>query len=789
MSLIKVLPYQEGLEQMARLAIRRSLIPVFGAGFTAGCPSACGVVPDANDALSSMRDMVCESSTCPFTYQDLSEMNFFEISDLFFEYTSAEKRAEYFEKCYTDVHLYPHQIKFLMDINWPYAYTINVDDGIEKNSDFNVILPYHKFRRPKTSKKLLYKLHGDASYESKYLDDQNNIVFSQKQYMQAITDESNTDIYDSLLSDYSQQNLVFIGCSLQAEQDLQFIYEKSKAFKSDTYRIVLRKSEPSLKEQQKLRQHGINEIVLIEDYERFYEDLLQVYSEQLSVSRESLYSYFNPAIISYTDKKTSLSLLSGNDVFDYQNNRFMKGAFHVLRSPVDAIVKDLEKNSYVLLKGRRFSGKTYCLCSIAEYYKTKDIYFFPSTSYVDEDVIQKIFDTVQNSLFLFDSNSISPSVYGLIVDYSSSLKENNNLMVIAANTNDNYLLSKLSCNVIDLFNTFDDKELKLIKKALDSFGLICRRKKQTNIDFLFILKEKQNIEIALPLETRPQFTQNEKAVLVALCALDKLYNSDLVALSFAQRELDLFCKKLSPIVEIVSVGKDEVTRHSSKKLVHNSKIALIQLLNDFDSQDITLSIRKLVRCFKKDYSRKRLYIEIILFDTINQIFADHPDSKSLIYNIYTDLQPLLKDDLHYWLQRAKSIYRTTNDATLLDEAYTYAQKAYADGNDSISIKAALTISLILCAIAEQETSPKSLHIYESAVVYAYEAVFSEYFRVYPTYLNSELAIGKNTRSERRITKACEVVRACSENEDYTIKSMQILDQFQKLKSKKQSQEK
>lgn len=74
-------------------------------------------------------------------------------------------------------------------------------------------------------------------------------------------------------------------------------------------------------------------------------------------------------------------------------------------------------------------------------------------------------------------------------------------------------------------------------------------------------------------------------------------------------------------------------------------------------------------------------------------------------------------------------------------------------------------------------------------MYAYEAVFSEYFRVYPTYLNSELAIGKNTRSERRITKACEVVRACSENEDYTIKSMQILDQFQKLKSKKQSQEK
>lgn len=784
MSLIDIMPYQEGLSQMARLAKKRVLIPVFGAGFTAGCEAASGVVPNAEDALISMRKMICNSTKkCPITSEELNEMNFFEVSDLFFEYTTVKERAEYFEKYYTNVRLFPQQENFLRNISWPYAYTINIDDGIEKNSDFNIVLPYHKFRRPMTSKKLLYKLHGDANYESLYLDNQNNIVFSQKQYMQAITDENNKDIYDSLLSDFSQQNLLFIGCSLQEEQDLQYIYEKSKEFKSDTYRFILRNSEPNAKEQLKLKSHGINKIIIVENYEKFYEDFMHAYNEYMSLEREEVYNYFNPNIVDFKELTKSLKLLSGETIFDFEKNQFMKGSFHILRTAVNSIKEELKKNSYVLLKGRRFSGKTYCLCSIAEFYRTKDIYYFPSTSYVDEEVIQKIFDIAQNSLFLFDSNSITSSVYSLIVGYASSLKDNNNLMVIAANTNDNYLLSKLNCNVIDVFNTFDYDEIKLSRKALESFGLIYRRNNETNIDFLISLKEKQNIKISLPFDNTIQFTQNEKAVLIALCALDKLYNSDLVTLNFTQKELEQLCNKISPIIEVVAVNKDEVTRHSATKLVHNSKIALIQLLNNFSLTDITYSIVRLVEKFKKDYSRRRLYIEIILFDTINQIFANHPDSKLLIYEIYTALQTILKDDLHYWLQRAKSIYRTTNDLNLLDDAYTYAQKAYVDGNASISIKAALTISLILCSIAENKNQEEKIHHYEAAVIYAYESVFSEYFRIYPTYLNTELAIGRNTQSQRRITDACKMVKRNSENSDYIDKSEQILNRLEELKKK------
>ena len=73
-----------------------------------------------------------------------------------------------------------------------------------------------------------------------------------------------------LLSDYGQRHLLFIGCSLQAEEDLVYVYNKSLTFQQDTYRIVLRTKTPDIIEQQNLKKHGINEIILVENYEQFY---------------------------------------------------------------------------------------------------------------------------------------------------------------------------------------------------------------------------------------------------------------------------------------------------------------------------------------------------------------------------------------------------------------------------------------------------------------------------------------------------------------------------------------
>lgn len=781
MGIIPIVQYQDGLEQLASFALKRELIPFFGAGFTSGCHSCEGSVPDANSAMVSMRNLILKFSSL-FSKTELEALDFFKLSDLFFEYVPAEDRTLYFEQNYTGVTLYSHQCEFLSAIDWPYAYTINVDDGIENSSHFTPILPYHKLRRPKTSKKLLYKLHGDALYESTYRGEGENIVFSQSQYLQAITNENNTDIYQQLLADYGQRHLLFIGCSLQSEQDLVYIYQKSMEYHQDTYRIVLRTKIPEIMEQQNLKKHGINEIILVDDYEQFYSDFLVRYKELQEKSRDTIYEYINPAVIATQDKNESLKLLAGSAIFDGTENQFTKGAFHILRDAVNQIARDLKSNTCVLLKGRRFSGKTYVLCSLTERFKTKDVFYFPSATFADEEIVERLLNNCKNSLFLFDSNSITPDVYGLLLKSGALLEEKKNKLVVAINSSDNYMPTQLKCSFIELSNQFHDgSEITLSRKALDSFGLTRRKLGQTNIDFLYTLKHEQNVELPFNEKNNQPYTLPEKRVLFVLCALDKLYYSDLIALNFTQREIATICTKLEPLIEVVPTGPNESTRHSSKKLVHNSKIALTETIKYFTEDDIYDSILYVVRRFHMDYSRRRLYIEIILFDTLNQLLSGRKGSKALIATIYARLQPLLKDDLHYWLQRAKSIYRTTSSKEELEEAYTYAKKAYLDGHESVHAKSALTAALILCALSEFGEIENKLRHSEGAVMLAYEAVFSEYFRVNPNYLQAELPIGQNTHSEHRISKACNQVIEYSEDDTLILKSKEILERFELLR--------
>lgn len=780
MNQIDIIEYEEGIERLVKYAIKKKLIPVFGAGFTAGCQSINGIVPNGQRATEIMCDMILNSASCTLQECDIKEMDFSEISDLFFEYVSRDERATYFEDFYTGVTLFPHQTDFLTKINWPYAYTLNVDDGIEKNSDFNPILPYHKFRRPKTSKKILYKLHGDAEYESKYIDDiQDNIVFSQSQYLQAITSEHNSDIYKALLADYAQEHLLFIGCSLQEESDLQFVYQKSISIQKDAYRTVLRKEIPNSQEQRNLRKHGINEIILVDNFENFYTDFLLMYQKHQAESKEKIYKHINPDIIIKDGKKESLELISNAKIFNAENNAFLKGGLHIFRNALRDIQRELNKSSFVLLKGRRFSGKTYVMCSLAEYYKKRDVFYFPSESFADEEVVELVLSTQKNSLFLFDSNSISPDVYALIIKSSITLKENNNYLVIAINSNDNYLLTKLNCNVIELNNLFYGDEISMSIKAQDSFGLARRKIGQTNIDYLYVLRKDQNMSIPFAPSKKLKILSKERSVLIALCALDKLYYSDLIALDLNRQEIENMCKKYSPFIEIIPTSEDEVTRHSTEKMVHNSKIAIVEMVKQFQTKEISDSIFTIVKKYKSDYSRRRLYIDVILFDTLNQIFSGNDNSKILIYTIYKNLQPLLQNDLHYWLQRAKSIYWTQSRIENYNEAYSYAKKAYIDGDDALSTKAALTTALITCAIAEQKQEKEKLGYYVESVYLAYEAVFSEYFHRYPTYLNSELPVGKNTKSERRITDACKYVKLHSIQSSEIEKSDELLKYFEK----------
>lgn len=164
----------------------------------------------------------------------------------------------------------------------------------------------------------------------------------------------------------------------------------------------------------------------------------------------------------------------------------------------------------------------------------------------------------------------------------------------------------------------------------------------------------------------------------------------------------------------------------------------------------------IVEAVKNDRVRYRIYIDIILFDTLNQLFGGKNGAGNLIFEVYERLEDFLSDSMHYWLQRAKSIYRLkANDIKKLKEAYTYSIKAYFDGGTAIKSKAALTSSLISCLIYGLETDKDEKKYYlEQAIELGYEAVNSDYYRFNMSYLNNELKQRKRLNSYELMKNIC-----------------------------------
>ena len=132
----------------------------------------------------------------------------------------------------------------------------------------------------------------------------------------------------------------------------------------DSMRIIVRNEKPSLLEEMQLSSYGISHVLLVNSYEAFYVDLVKKYKELQASVATSLYSYYNPATVEYSDKAISLSLLSHGNIFDLTSNTFKRGGLHVLRDAVQEVLSNLDEYTCVIVKGRRFSGKTSLLCDI-----------------------------------------------------------------------------------------------------------------------------------------------------------------------------------------------------------------------------------------------------------------------------------------------------------------------------------------------------------------------------------------------------------------------------------------
>ena len=775
--------HQDGISKLASYAIQRNLIPFIGAGFSAGSEAAGGCVPDGAIACQELIQLILESDLT-LSQNDILGLSFTNLAELFFDSVPSDKRAAYFEKNFTDVELPSSRRDFINKINWPYLYTINFDDGIERCSKYKAILPYKKFRTPKTSKKLLYKLHGDASFEAKYIDspDEENIIFSNSQYLKSISSDRNIYILNYLKADLSGKVILFIGCSLNDESDLKYVCAQCQDdFLPDSIRIIVRTEPLSKLEMLRLAPYHISHVLLVDSYEKFYIDLVEKYQELQCSRATNLYSFYNPLTLKIENKVESLSLLSHGNIFDTQNNTFKRGKLHVLRSAVQEAVSNLEEYGCIIIKGRRFSGKTAVLCDISRRNSNRDVFYFPSDTLPDEELISKLFTETQNGLFLFDSNSISPDVYGYLMSSEPLLCEKNHRIVMCINSSDNYAQRRLKTYTIELSNYFEDGELLQNRAAADSLGISRRKKSQTNDDYLYLLSDNNLVDLSFLDIDVSKLNFWGYILLIVLSARDKVYFSDAVILGITNLQIGEFLKVCSPMVEYLCCSPEESTTHAGMKLVHNSKLGLIKALSRCDDQKIIDSIIYIVMRSRSNYSHRRFYIDIILFDTLNQLFSYKSEKQQLVISIYDKLSTELSTNLHYWLQRAKCLYRYESSKEMLSEAYLYAKKVYDDGWSEICCKSALTLSLICCALAEKEGSSASY--YKEAVCYAVEAVFSQYYQVNTKLLSYDLSITHSENCIQRIERACNYILKTASETELKAKAQRLLMYLRSLQPK------
>lgn len=151
---------------MQKLITDRLLIPILGSGFTSGALAQKGKVVTGKELRAYMLNLLKEREYMEEEDQKaIEKYEFSKIAGLYenSECISDDERRSYIKNNFFNIRLEEPQKEFL-DINWPYIYTLNIDDGIERNSDFKQVINAFDEIDEKIfdEAKCVIKLHGDV---------------------------------------------------------------------------------------------------------------------------------------------------------------------------------------------------------------------------------------------------------------------------------------------------------------------------------------------------------------------------------------------------------------------------------------------------------------------------------------------------------------------------------------------------------------------------------------------------------------------------------------------------
>ncbi len=677
---IKILKFKECVEPIKQMLRSSTLIPVIGSGFSAGSRTAKGYVPNGKEMK---RDMI-EALNNAGHQIDLNK-TFSQVARYYNHLIKSDKRKEYVANNFIGVKLNYLQ-KQLLSINWPYIYSLNIDDAIEKNSNYEVIGPNKQLENFKHDIKIVYKLHGTANDIAFFKDGDSFAVFDTEQYINSLV--KNNSLLNKLKQDYLDKNIIFLGCSLDDEIDIMHVFSLVKQEKPQikTEKYYVTSTSPSTETLIDLESYGITTVLLVDKYEELYEIFISIKEELKLIVNNELDNFKNIKInfLELNDNHNKDYILFNKNPFDKKNGVINLPSYFVSRNLSTTIINEIISYPIQCVYGKRVSGKTYLLLDIYNKIADRDKYYFDSREKINIANINSLIK-LHNTTFLIDTNVLSDDVLSHIfnLDYNKLIAQNLNF-IICINTAHKEAVLELrnirdnkNIKIYELINKFSSNgkndEYEILKKNMTSINMPFFHKNKTILDSLVWIQSKisknNNYWLLSDFNIEPK-NYLQIAYLILLAHYGKLNSADLIRFDILQEAYQLMAK-LDKAVEpdfrymITASTLD----NSYYQIVCNAQVWLLGYLsrlslktNFFDA--ITKAVIYIVEKIKTNpfYStnKKKEIYDFMRFDNINLLLGgargDKPSGvKKLIQNIYTNLKKLLGEEYQFNHQHAKCL--------------------------------------------------------------------------------------------------------------------------------------
>lgn len=761
--MIQCVSYDEVSNEIIQMMRRKTIIPVIGSGFTRDCIARSGKVPSGEDYYNYMIAQIVDQNPDEMKVKELNNESFSSISSIYHKMVQAEKQQSYLLNKFTNVKLENVKKNFLK-IDWPYIYTLNIDDAIENNSEFKTVLYANRDIRNSIfeQEKCVIKLHGDIKDILKY-EDSNCEIFDQKQYVVSI--KKNVSLLKKLTHDYEYLNLLYIGCSLSDEIDL--LFSTSMANDNNNNRYYCSTQIPTLLQKTKLEAFGITHCIVFESYDDIYEKMTDAFHQSLCITPDELeqFSTYEFKTLGTGFELNCPYLFQGKSILN--NSKIaIYPSFFVSRSVTDKIVENINSKGTQIVVGRGCSGKTYVSYDIIRRVRDREVYAFRSKDRINNETLTLLLNK-ENCLTIFDSKVLSiKQIEEIILTTSERVVKSNSIIIIENKSNRDLsgllVLMKMNEHLeddeipqLEISNRFSKPKTDEINNYLvtSSLGVFSENKSIAdniiNASNLLIQKNKFSQISSL--------TDNVRQVssLIVLATLGKVYASDAINLDLVE-EFEMQCKKAMPLIEKESTWVFEMSaaNNSPLKYVVNAEYWL------FNQLDILAKSRKgrekIIEAYryiigklieingKPDLMKGEKYApykDYILFDNIFQIFRSQ--GTKIIRDIYQSLNDILATDPNYLHQRAKCYIRSAYKSTEEKDKEKWLEMAYRDAsisnssfekryesheNEKIMISAAhslYTAALALCHIAKLRNY-RDISINANAVKCLYKAISSPF---------------------------------------------------------------